>query len=134
MKPFKLLLLLIILVITSFGKSHVDPNPIKPKTDKPVCWWGQTINDNGIDYSKKCFPGLAQNSTLIDSLHVQIFDRWGTLHFETRNQQEDWICNDSLPCDIREGTYYYLIYYFSQYLTSMDTIDGRFVVFNRTLK
>jgi CHU_C Type IX secretion signal domain len=119
--------------MTSFGKPYEDTYPIKPKTDKSVCWWGQIATGGGIDYSQKCFTDLASDNALIDSLNVRIYDRWGNLHFETRNQQEDWICNDSLPCDIREGTYYYFISYFSQQRTRMDTIEGRFVVFKRTL-
>jgi hypothetical protein len=40
---------------------------------------------------------------------MQIFDRWGTKYFETRNRNQLWDGKDLNGLDAAEGVYFYVI-------------------------
>jgi gliding motility-associated-like protein len=90
-----------------------DKDGISNRLDKDIC---DLLKPRGISPN-----GDGKNDFLIipgilryEPNHLMIYNRWGTLVYETKNYQNNWAGTDNKGVDLPDGTYYYLIDFFGK--------------------
>lgn len=90
-----------------------DKDGISNRLDKDIC---DLLKPRGISPN-----GDGKNDFLIipgilrfEPNHLMIYNRWGTLVYETNNYQNKWAGTDNKGVELPDGVYYYLIDFFGK--------------------
>ncbi|RVU25990.1 gliding motility-associated C-terminal domain-containing protein [Sandaracinomonas limnophila] len=112
-----------------------DHDGIPNRIDPDFCEWflpnGISPNKDGAN-DQLIIPGIRR----LTKNRLSIFNRWGTLVFETENYKNDWAGELNVGSALLEGdgklpdgTYYYVIEFYGAYPTK-----GTYVYINRQIK
>lgn len=79
------------------------------------CTWGFPFSrsdstgrfSHGIYRPNRCFPGFRETYGDSFEIDLTIFDRYGSIVFETHKTDENWVCKDSCNFIKNDGDYYY---------------------------